>query len=226
MAGVLECPWHCFPSSVIDERVTGRKARGLQTEEIGCKCQTFLSLLSGRRKQTSDIFFFFIQILKEAYLKMLCCHYTWFYLKLTILKLWVNQYIFFFYGNVCLKICSFTSDSVSSAYVRSFLYLLYTLIKLYYTKALSDPASSLAPYWIRLLWRPRIPVSYHSATTFQYECKHRDIYQRKRIRVHKQSQIRLLIWFVAKKMTTDTKKKGRLFENWSWFNLHSIQRKK
>ena len=25
------------------ERVTGRKARGLQMEEIGCKCQTFLS---------------------------------------------------------------------------------------------------------------------------------------------------------------------------------------
>ena len=42
------------------ERVTGRKARGLQTEEIGCKCQTFLSLLSGRRKQTSDIFSFSI----------------------------------------------------------------------------------------------------------------------------------------------------------------------
>ena len=32
----------------------------------------------------------------------------------------------------------------SDAYVRSFLYLLYTLIKLYYTKALSDPALSLA----------------------------------------------------------------------------------
>ena len=32
----------------------------------------------------------------------------------------------------------------SDAYVRRFLYLLYTLIKLYYTKALSDPASSLA----------------------------------------------------------------------------------
>ena len=29
------------------ERVTGRKARGLQTEEIGFKCQTFfISLLS------------------------------------------------------------------------------------------------------------------------------------------------------------------------------------
>ena len=33
----------------------------------------------------------------------------------------------------------------SDVYVRSFLYLFYTLIKLYYTKALSDQASSLAP---------------------------------------------------------------------------------
>ena len=40
------------------ERLTGRKARGLQREEIACKCQTFLSLLSSRRKQTSDIFSF------------------------------------------------------------------------------------------------------------------------------------------------------------------------
>ena len=32
----------------------------------------------------------------------------------------------------------------SDAYVRSFLYLLYTLIKLYYTKALTDPALFLA----------------------------------------------------------------------------------
>ena len=31
------------------------------------------------------------------------------------------------------------------AYVRSLLYPFYTLIKLYYTKALSDQASSLAP---------------------------------------------------------------------------------
>ena len=55
----------------------------------------------------------------------------------------------------------------SHAYVRSFLYLHYTLIKLYYTKALSDQASSLGPDWILLLWRPRIPVSLgHSATTF------------------------------------------------------------
>ena len=46
----------------IHERVTGRKARGLQMEEIACKCQTFLSLLSGRRKQSSYIFSFSIQI--------------------------------------------------------------------------------------------------------------------------------------------------------------------
>ena len=32
------------------ERVTGRKARGLQMEEIGCKCQTFFKL------QVSDFF--------------------------------------------------------------------------------------------------------------------------------------------------------------------------
>ena len=38
------------------ERVTGRKARGLQVEKRGCRCQTFLSLLSGRKKQTSDMF--------------------------------------------------------------------------------------------------------------------------------------------------------------------------
>ena len=55
----------------------------------------------------------------------------------------------------------------SDAYVRSFLYLLYTLIKLYYRKALSDQASSLAPDWILLLQRPRILASFHgSATTF------------------------------------------------------------
>ena len=41
-----------------NEMVTGRKARDLQMEEIGCKCQTFLSLLSGRSEKTSYIFFF------------------------------------------------------------------------------------------------------------------------------------------------------------------------
>ena len=59
--------------------------------------------------------------------------------------------------------------SPSDTYVRSFLYPLYTLIKLYYPKALSDPASSVALDWIRLLWRPRIPASYNSATTFHMD---------------------------------------------------------
>ena len=59
-----------------NKRVTGKKARGLQTDEIGCKGQTFFYLLSGRRKQTSVRFFppFYIQILKEVSLKILCCH--------------------------------------------------------------------------------------------------------------------------------------------------------
>ena len=50
----------CQVPTVSIERVTGRKARGLQMEEIACKYQTFfflISLLSSRRKQTSDIFF-------------------------------------------------------------------------------------------------------------------------------------------------------------------------
>ena len=36
----------------VNERVTGRKARGLQTEEIGCKCQTFLISLK-RQEETN-----------------------------------------------------------------------------------------------------------------------------------------------------------------------------
>ena len=49
------------------EKVTGRKARGLQMEEIGCKRQTFLSLLSSRRKQTTDIFFLLYTNLKGGF---------------------------------------------------------------------------------------------------------------------------------------------------------------
>ena len=38
------------------DRVTGKKARGLQTEEMGWKCQTFFSLLRARgNKQVLDI---------------------------------------------------------------------------------------------------------------------------------------------------------------------------
>ena len=61
--------------------------------------------------------------------------------------------------------------------------LLYTLIKLYYTKAPSDQASSLALDWIRLLQRLRIPASLRdSITTFQYDIK---IFLRKNIFVEK-----------------------------------------
>ena len=54
------------------ERVTGRKARGLQMEEIGFKCQALLSLLSGRRKQTSNIFFPSLYKFKRRFLLKHC----------------------------------------------------------------------------------------------------------------------------------------------------------
>ena len=60
----------------------------------------------------------------------------------------------------------------SDVYVRSFVYLLYTLIKLYYTKALRDQASSLAPDWILLLQRPRIRRLFEGQEqTFSILCK-------------------------------------------------------
>ena len=66
-------------------------------EEIACKCQTFLSLLSGRRKQTRDFFFFFpfLYKFKRRFLLKYCCHNdTWFHLKLTLLKPRDNQCLF------------------------------------------------------------------------------------------------------------------------------------
>ena len=48
----------------------------------------------------------------------------------------------------------------SDVYVRSFLYLFYTLIKFDYTKSLSDQALLLAADRILLLSRPRIPASF------------------------------------------------------------------
>ena len=102
---------------------------------MGCKCQTFLSLLSGRRKQTIDIFSFSIQILKEVSLKILCCHDTWFYLKLTTLKPWVNQYIFLMemlvlsyvnmlciYPRLCLQVSS-------AKWLRTYLINQYVILR-------------------------------------------------------------------------------------------------
>ena len=58
-----------------------------------------------------------------------------------------------------------------------------SIIKLYYTKALSNQASSLAPDWILLLWRPRIPGSFRgSATTFHRKGTWRDISPKKTYR--------------------------------------------
>ena len=56
--------------------------------------------------------------------------------------LWIHWRVYNFTANTSKRVLFLPP---SDAYVRSFLYLLYTLIKLYYTKALSDQASSLAP---------------------------------------------------------------------------------
>ena len=63
----MEMLFLSYVNELCIERVTVRKARGPQMEEIGCMCQTFLSLLSGRRKQTSDIFFLLYVNLKGGF---------------------------------------------------------------------------------------------------------------------------------------------------------------
>ena len=55
--------------------------------------------------------------------------------------LWIHWRVYHFIANT-IKGVLFLPPS--DAYVRRFLYLLYTLIKLYYTKALSNQTSSLA----------------------------------------------------------------------------------
>ena len=55
--------------------------------------------------------------------------------------LWIHWRVYNFVVNISKRVLFLPP---SDAYVRSFLYLHYTLIELYYTKALSNQASSLA----------------------------------------------------------------------------------
>ena len=57
----------------VNERVTGRNARGLQTEEIGCKCQTFFSLFLKWQEETNGLYFFPFSVqFKERILLKFC----------------------------------------------------------------------------------------------------------------------------------------------------------
>ena len=56
--------------------------------------------------------------------------------------LWIHWRVYNFIANTSKRVLFLPPFD---AYVRSFLYLLYTLIKLYYTKALSSQALSLSP---------------------------------------------------------------------------------
>ena len=55
--------------------------------------------------------------------------------------LWIHWRVYNSIANTIKRVLFLTPSDV---YVRSFVYLFYTLIKLYYTKALSDQALSLA----------------------------------------------------------------------------------
>ena len=55
---------------------------------------------------------------------------------------WILWRVYNSIANTSKRVLFLPSSDVC---VRSFLYLLYTLIKLYYTKALSEQTSSLAP---------------------------------------------------------------------------------
>ena len=65
--------------------------------------------------------------------------------------LWIHWRVYNSIANTSKGVLFLPSSDV---YVRSFLYLLYSLIKLHYIKALSDPASSLDPDRILILQRP------------------------------------------------------------------------
>ena len=56
--------------------------------------------------------------------------------------LWIHWRVYNSIANTSKWVLSLPTSHV---YVRSFLYLLYTLIKLYYNEVLSHQASSLAP---------------------------------------------------------------------------------
>ena len=92
-----------FAKAIPDRRVTGRKARGLQMEEIGCKCQTFffISPLNSRRTQTLHGNFF-------SYVMKLCI-----YFGICLPSKWLHLRLFFLFSNLGLRITQQTSIHIN-----------------------------------------------------------------------------------------------------------------
>ena len=88
---------------------------------------------------------------------LLCCLLIlWFYNNS------IELFFFLSHPRRCCIIFKIRSPILLCSLINKhyFLYLFYTLVKLYYTKALSDQASLLALDWILFLWRPRILASF------------------------------------------------------------------
>ena len=112
----------------------GNRQEGQGSPNGGNRLQVpdiFISLKQQEETNWQYIFSFSIQIWKEVSLKMLCCHDTWFHLKLTILKSWVNQCIFFLMEMFVLSYVNIpqTLSSSSAKWLRTYLTNLYVILR-------------------------------------------------------------------------------------------------
>ena len=86
------------------KRITGRKARGLQKEEIGCKCQTFFSLSLKEQEETLSMEMFFLSYVNET------IYLLW---NLPFFKMVPPKTNFFLFSNLGLIIAQQTSIHIN-----------------------------------------------------------------------------------------------------------------
>ena len=97
----------------------GNRQEGQWSPNGGNRLQVQDIFISLKRQEETNQRYVFSSLnkFKKVSLKMLCCHDTWFHLKLTTLKPWVNQYISFSYGNVVLCYVN-VPQTLSSSWFR------------------------------------------------------------------------------------------------------------
>ena len=117
------------------------------------------------------LLFFFLDFLrKTSFLKVRRFHAQDFYVAFLFFGFIIIPLNFFFLSHPrrCCIVFKIRSPILLCSFINKhyFLYLFYTVVKLYYTKALSDQASSLAPDWILFLRRPSPGIFCGSAAIF------------------------------------------------------------